>query len=83
MKKIILTSASVLFIVLSAFAQEGGKCDKKCIKKCDQKECVKECVPKWGMGECASVKCDKESVNCRKDCKAGSVKEETKAVKAK
>lgn len=72
MKKLILTTATVLFIGLSAFAQDGGKCTKKCEKKCDQKECSKDvnCNKKCGMNECTTdMKCNKDNANCKKNCK--------------
>jgi len=78
MKKLILTSATVLFIGLTAFAQDGGKCDKKCAKgnEC-KKECSKDgvCNKKCGMNECtADMKCNKDNANCKKNCKMGEVK---------
>ncbi|HMG15270.1 MAG TPA: hypothetical protein VK590_07495 [Saprospiraceae bacterium] len=42
MKKLILTSATILFIGLTAFGQDGGKCAKKCGNKSNQTQCSKE-----------------------------------------
>ena len=73
MKKLILTSAAILFIGLTSFAQDGGKCAKKCEKKCDIKECVKDggCTKKCGANESASnMKCNHDNTNsCAKKCK--------------
>lgn len=73
MKKLILTSATILFIGLSAFAQDCGKCTKKCEKKCDMQECIKDgnCNKKCGMNACtADMKCKNENAeSCAKKCK--------------
>lgn len=42
MKKLILTSATVLFIAITSFAKEGDKCAAKCSGKADHKECSKD-----------------------------------------
>jgi len=69
MKKLILTSATVLFLGLGAYAQDGGKCAKKGAKKCDQTECAKKCDKKCGMDDCtAGMKC-KDDKSCTKSCK--------------
>lgn len=86
MKKLILTSATVLFIGLTAFAQDGGKCTKKCEKKCDMKECTKDgnCNKKCGMNECtADMKCNKDNQNCAKNCKMEGDKKSCKPAEIK
>ena len=76
MKKLILTSATILFIGLTAFAQDGTKCTKKC----DPKECTKKCDTKDNKGCCAyacpiTVNCTPEnSKECAKKCKMESEK---------
>ncbi len=72
MKKLILTSATVLFIGLTAFAGDGGKCAKKCEKKCEPKECTKDpnCKKICGMGESTTdMKSSKDNADCKKNCK--------------
>jgi hypothetical protein len=70
MKKLILSSALVVLIGLSAIACEGGKCSKG-DKKCDKKECTKgpkgdkKCSP----GECKFEKKGNKD-NCNKPCKS-------------
>jgi hypothetical protein len=68
MKKLILSSALALFIGVSAFACEGGKCGKG-DKKCDKKECTKEPKgdKKCSPGECKFEK--KGNKDCNKPCK--------------
>jgi len=87
MKKIILTSATILFIGLSSFAQDCGKCTKKCEKKSDMKECIKEgnCNKKCGMNECsADMKCKKDNAeSCAKKCKMDASKKEDNNGKTK
>lgn len=46
MKKLILTSAAVLFIAFTVSADNGGKCDKKSEKNCATKECSKDASKK-------------------------------------
>lgn len=46
MKKLILTSAAVLFIAFTVSADNGAKCDKKSEKNCSTKECSKEATKK-------------------------------------
>ncbi|MCX6295670.1 MAG: hypothetical protein NTX97_06315 [Bacteroidetes bacterium] len=78
MKKLMLTSATILFISLSSFAQDGVKSTKNCEKKCDMKECPKDtdCKKKCEMGECtADMKCHKaEAKACVKSCKMDDAK---------
>lgn len=80
MKKLILTSATILFIGLSAFAEDGGKCTKKCEKKCDYKECTKDGngLKKCGNTVCTpDMKCGEEkSKSCAKSCKMDESKKE-------
>lgn len=74
MKKLILTSATLLIVGLSAFACECEKCDKKCEKKCDTKECAKQegCNKKCCAGECTeNAKCNKENKKCTGSCNVG------------
>lgn len=42
MKKLILSTATVLFISLTAFGQDKANCTSKCINKCNQKVKSKE-----------------------------------------
>lgn len=60
MKKIMLTSATVLFLGLAAMAHNGDKCGKKC----DKKECKKECVAQDKSKE----NCDKSKCNHQGAC---------------
>jgi hypothetical protein len=59
MKKLILSTAAILVIGLSAYACDGGKCNKKCDKKGDKKECVqgKDCDKKSCIKD---EKCEKK-----------------------
>ncbi len=71
MKKLILTSATVLFIGLSAFACDGSKCTNKCENKNNQKECKKDasCEKKCsGNQSSVDFKCKKDNENCKKQC---------------
>ncbi len=63
MKKLILTSAAILFIGLTSFAQDGSKCAKKCEKKCDITACTK--------GEKSNKKCDMNGSSTDKKCSKG------------
>lgn len=74
MKKLILTSATILFIGISAFAADGDKCAKKCEKKCE-KACKKDETCKKACAD-ASMKCTKKDM---KAC-AGKEKAATPAV---
>ncbi len=81
MKKLILTSATVLFLSISSFAHDGDKCGKKCEKKCDQKECTKDskCEKKCGKKECThDANCQKDQENCKKACKTKAAQNEVK-----
>lgn len=72
MKKLILTSATILCIGLTSFAQDGGKCSKSCEKKCEVKDCSKdpECKKKCAPSESTvGTKCSKDSKSCAKNCK--------------
>lgn len=72
MKKLILTSATILCIGLTSFAQDGSKCSKSCEKKCEVKDCSKdpECKKKCAPNEnTVSIKCSKDSKSCAKNCK--------------
>ncbi len=87
MKKLILTSATLLFLGFTVFAGDGDKCRKKCDKKCDKKECVKDANgdKKCSKADCKhDAKCDKEqSKNCAKKCKAEAGKPEIMPVETK
>jgi hypothetical protein len=64
MKKLILTSVTIVFIGVAAFAGDGNKKNEK---KCDPKECAKQesCTKKCCIGECTeNAKCTKESKKC-------------------
>jgi hypothetical protein len=61
MKKLVLTSVTVLLIGLSAFAGDNDKCSKKCEKKCETKECSKD-------GKCTK-KCDESTSSCHMTAK--------------
>ena len=71
MKKLILTSATILFIGLAAFAQQGGTCTQMCGKKCT----VTECKDK--------TKCNKDCAKDEKSCKPNAEKKEIKGGNAK
>ena len=75
MKKLIVTSATVLFIGLTAYAQDGGTCAKNCNKKCDPKECMKDgtCTKKGCMDDAGSKKSIEKNGE-KKDTKAGDIK---------
>lgn len=80
MKKLMFTTATVLFLAASAFAQDGGKCCKK-DAKCEMTACAKDekCKDKDKCAKaCADAShCKKESKACCKkaeDKKAGEVK---------
>lgn len=77
MKKVILTSATVLFLALTAVAQDGGKCCKKGDKKCEMAACTKDekCKEKCTHGT-ADAHCKKETKACCK--KAEDKKSEVK-----
>ncbi len=84
MKKLILTSAAILFIGISAFAGDEHKCSKKCDKKCEVKECTtKEDCSKKCSGRCtADGKSNTEnSKSCQKKCKADASKNNNGMVK--
>ena len=77
MKKLILSSAMILFMGLAVVAQDGTK-DKKCEKKCDPKECTtkdgkkcdpKDCTADMGCKDKAGKSC---AHNCAKDDKKGT-----------
>jgi hypothetical protein len=81
MKKLILTSATVLFLSIAGFAHDGDKYGKKCEKKCDQKECTKDgkCEKKCGKKECThDANCKKDQESCKAKCKATSQQKEVK-----
>ena len=86
MKKLILTSATILFVGFTAFAQDGSKCSKKCDNKSDQKGCMKEgtCNKNVEKNDWASgLKCNPDNTNCKKDCKATCEKKDGKAIGVK
>ncbi len=58
MKKIILTSATILLIGISSYAQDGGKCSKNCDNTSNQKQCAKEltCNDVYGLNAFAPKK---------------------------
>lgn len=66
MKKLIFSTATILFISLSACAQETSKCSKECEKKCAKMECSKgKCDKKACAEACtADMKCDKKGKTC-------------------
>lgn len=82
MKKLILSSATLLLIGFTAFAGDGSKCTKKCEKKCDKKECIKgnHCDKKCNMAECTpDMKCKKGNDKaCAKKCKINNEPKEIK-----
>lgn len=78
MKKVLLTSAAVIVLAMTGFAQDGGKCCKKnanacmtaCVKdpKClDKEKCAKACAD--------ATQCKTESKSC---CKKAEDKKEPK-----
>ena len=81
MKKLVLTTATVLFFATGAFAQDGGKCCKK-DAKCEMTACSKD-------GKCTEKdkeKCAKacaEASHCKKESKDCCKKAENKAGEAK
>ncbi len=87
MKKLILTSATLLLFGASIFACDGGKCGKKGDKKCDQKECVKDGHgdKKCTKADCKhDAKCEKNhGKNCTMKCKADADKQEVKPADTK
>ena len=77
MKKLILTSATILCISLTSFAQDGGKCAKTCEKKCEVKECSKDpaCKKICDKNEStANVKGSTDKKACAKSCKSDDEK---------
>lgn len=85
MKKLILSTSIILFIGLSAFAQDGTK--KCCDKKGDKKECSKDatagkkCEPKDCAANLKSGKCKPSDCaaaakgkDCSKSCAAPATK---------
>lgn len=72
MKKIMLSSAAVLFVALSTIAQEPNTCSPKCEKKCAKKECSKKCkgktCEKCGTETCTGTACDSKSKKCKSEC---------------
>ncbi len=65
MKKLILTSAAVLFIAFTVSANNDAKCAKKGEKNCSTKECSKDTTKK---DDC-HAKC-KDHSSCDKSKKA-------------
>jgi hypothetical protein len=82
MKKLILTSATVLFLGLTAMACEGDKCGKKCEKKCDKQECTKggACKKDGKNKECKmdDKACKHDKASCEKKCDNKGAKTEVK-----
>lgn len=84
MKKFILAASTVMFLTLTAFAQDNNCHPKNCEKKCEtKKECKKDsdCKKKCEKESCTTASaadCKKaESKSCCK--KSESKKEEEKA----
>ncbi len=74
MKKVILTSVTILFIGVAAFAGNGDNSNKKNEKKCDPKECAKQegCTKKCCAGACTeNAKCNKEAKKCTNGSNVG------------
>jgi len=77
MKKLIFSTATILFVSLSSFAQEAPKCSKVCDKKCDKKECTTAgtCDKSKCLEACKDdKKCDKKSKKCQSHCTSSAVK---------
>ncbi len=68
MKKLILTSAAVLFIAFTVSANNDAKCAKKGEKNCSTKECVKY-SPKKENCQSKDTKC-KDQGACDKTKKS-------------
>ena len=86
MKKLIFSTATILFITLSASAQDVNKCAQMCDKKCDMKECTTpgNCAKKCGMDACtANMNCsDKgKSKSCADKCKMEAEKKAAPGIK--
>ena len=87
MKKLILSAAVLMFVGMTAFAQDNGSTAKKCCEKksemkcCKDDKCDKACMDKC---KAEGVSCKSDSKSCTKSCATASA--ETKpatAVKAK
>jgi hypothetical protein len=71
MKKLMLTSATILFIGLAAFAQQGGTCTQMCGKKCS----VTECKDKSKCSnDCAKSEKGSKPADEKKEIKSGNAK---------
>lgn len=75
MKKLILSSAAVLLISLSAFASNNDKCCKKETKNCTPKECTKEANGKSTKCEFSpDQKCSKDKTQCHTNTASSTTK---------
>lgn len=70
MKKIILSSAAVLFVALSTIAQEPNQCPPNCEKKCTKKECSKGKCKDKACEKCTGASCDSKNKKCKAECKS-------------
>lgn len=73
---VIVTSATVLFIGLTAFAKDSDKNMKKSEAKCDQTRFMeKSSFVRWGMSEdTVKMKCSGDSTKCKTSCKESEEK---------
>ncbi len=86
MKKLILTTVTVLFVAMSSIAQDGSKCQKKCDNKGDMKACAtkENCMKNNGEKKCTSdMKCDKHDAKCEKNCQMNGEKKANKGTPGK
>lgn len=67
MKKLMMTSAAVVLLALTAVGQDGGKCCKK-DPKCDMSACVKDPSNCKDKEKCAKMvaECKAEKKSCCK-----------------
>ena len=78
MKKLILTSVTILLIGITAYGQDGGKCSKKCDNTSNQKQCAKEqsCIDVYGLNAFTSEKkcVNDKTIAKNADCKSNARK---------
>jgi len=81
MKKSILTSAAVIFIGLATFAQDNGKCTKKCNTGDGRTTAKTAAADKQTAGNewLYGLKCSSRNVACQGDGKKTNQKQPAKA----